>query len=288
MIVVLADLLPAVIAGVAVALVVHAWPRLHPSATRPGPGLVEREVQAHPGLRSMLRARLDPAQVMGGLLAVAVALVLAMAVLVGLVAVMIRTHRGIARFDARAAQWGASHANDAATSFLRAVSLFGGTAWGIVLLVVVVALELRRRSRRSVIAFLVLVVAGQNLIVNLTKVLVGRARPDVDRLTGFSSSSFPSGHAAQSAAMFAALGLVLGRGRSRPVRALLAGIAAAVAVAVATSRVLLGVHWLTDVIAGLAVGWGWFAVVSVAFGGRWLHFAAPVERAVHAAEKEVA
>jgi hypothetical protein len=43
------------------------------------------------------------------------------------------------------------------------------------------------------------------------------------------------------------------------------------------------VHWLSDVIAGLAFGWAWFAVCAIAFGGRFLHFAAPVEKATRIA-----
>jgi membrane-associated phospholipid phosphatase len=41
--------------------------------------------------------------------------------------------------------------------------------------------------------------------------------------------------------------------------------------------VLLGVHWVTDVAAGLALGWSWFALCAIAFGGRLLHFGAPLE-----------
>jgi undecaprenyl-diphosphatase len=48
---------------------------------------------------------------------------------------------------------------------------------------------------------------------------------------------------------------------------------------IAATRVLLDVHWLSDVIAGLALGWAWFAACSIAFGGRLMRFAAPAQTA---------
>ena len=73
-------------------------------------------------------------------------------------------------------------------------------------------------------------------------------------------------------------------GARRDWRSLLAGAAVAIAVGVAASRVLLDVHWLSDVIAGIVLGWGWFAVCSIAFGGRLLHFGAPAETVVETAK----
>ena len=61
-------------------------------------------------------------------------------------------------------------------------------------------------------------------------------------------------------------------------RAALIGGAVGIAVAVASSRVLLDVHWLSDVIAGLFLGWAWFAVCAIAFGGRLLRFGAQAEK----------
>ena len=79
---------------------------------------------------------------------------------------------------------------------------------------------------------------------------------------------------------------MLGRGVRPHGRALLAGAAAGIAVAVACTRIFLDVHWLTDTIAGLLLGWAWFAACSVAFGGRFLRFGAAAEEAVHEADLE--
>jgi len=66
------------------------------------------------------------------------------------------------------------------------------------------------------------------------------------------------------------------RGRNRRARALIVGACTAAAASIAATRVLLGVHWLSDVIAGLAVGSAWFCACAIAFGGRLLRFGAPI------------
>jgi undecaprenyl-diphosphatase len=128
-------------------------------------------------------------------------------------------------------------------------------------------------------AFIATVVLSQLAATNLIKVAVGRERPNIARLVGVSGFSFPSGHTAASAALYTAIALVAGRGRSRRTKAVLAGMAGGITVAVAMSRVLLGAHWLTDVIAGAALGWACFALCSIAYGGRLLRFGAPMEQA---------
>ena len=79
--------------------------------------------------------------------------------------------------------------------------------------------------------------------------------------------------------LFMAIALALGRGRGPRARVALVAGAVGLAVAVAATRALLGVHWFTDVLAGLLLGWLWFSVCSIVFGGRLLHFGTPVEQA---------
>ena len=148
------------------------------------------------------------------------------------------------------------------------------------MLVVTVALTTaptaRRHTTLTVAAYLATVVVGQNVISNVIKYAVDRARPSFHPLAGFSGPSFPSGHTTAAFACYCAFAVVLGRGRG-PVRQrqLLAG-AIGIATMVGTTRVMLGVHWLTDVVAGAALGLAWFSLSTVAFGGRLLRFGAPV------------
>jgi membrane-associated phospholipid phosphatase len=150
--------------------------------------------------------------------------------------------------------------------------------------VIVVALAatvyaMRAWRQWSVVLFFVVVLGGQLLLSNLIKVAVERVRPDVPPFHILSGPSFPSGHATAAAATWAAVALVLGRGRSPQLRAVLAGAGAGIAVAVACSRVFLGAHWTSDAVGGLVLGWTWFGLCAVAFGGRNLRFGAPAKQA---------
>ena len=149
--------------------------------------------------------------------------------------------------------------------------------------VLLVAVELVRVPNRWLVPFVVAVVGGEELLATLIKNLVDRARPAFNPAAATLGPSFPSGHTTTAAAFWAAAALLLGRRRPRAPRALLAGGAAGIAVAVASSRVLLDLHWLTDVIGGLALGWAWFALCGIAFGGRVLRFGVAAEVAESAA-----
>jgi membrane-associated phospholipid phosphatase len=254
-----------------------AWrlPNFDPGAPR-ADGPVQHEVEAHPQAASFLRRRLDPGAITGFGLTIALVMIVVGAVAIGSLLIMVRHNAGLARYDLTLARWGGSHATTGSTHFLRALSQLGGTPVMIGVAALAALVEYGRTRTRAVWAFMTVVVAGQVTIMNITKVIVNRARPDIHRLTGFSGSSFPSGHSATAAATFAAVALLVGRRRSQQAKALLAATAAGIAVAVAITRVLLGVHWMTDVIAGLAMGWAWFAFSSIAFGGRVLSFGKPV------------
>jgi undecaprenyl-diphosphatase len=241
-------------------------------------GLVEK-AHRHPALRRFVLARRDTTKATGLLLTVALTVITVLTLAVGLVLEMVQTRAGFARWDDAAARWGASHTTGTIEGVVRALTQLGSTVVVVVLCLVVSVVEYRRLATWAVPAFLATVVTSQLIVTNVIKVAVGRERPNVARLVAAQGFSFPSGHTAASAAAYAAIALVVGRRRSGRTKAVLGGAAAGVAVAVAMSRVLLGAHWLTDVIAGAFVGWACFALCSIAFGGRLLRFGAPVEAA---------
>ncbi len=237
-------------------------------------------------LRGFLRRRFDPAEATGLALTIALLLILLAALAFGQVADMVTSRTGLYRLDAAAAAWGARHATPASTAVLAALTWLGSTVVIVVLAAVAGFYDWYRRRRWTVLAFMATVVWGQNLIANGVKLLLHRGRPPVPHLADASGWSFPSGHSAAAAATYAALALLLGRGRRWRVKAWLGTAAAGVTILVASSRVLLGVHWVTDVAAGVALGLGWFAVCSIAFGGSVLVFGYTAAEAKVAAARE--
>jgi undecaprenyl-diphosphatase len=136
----------------------------------------------------------------------------------------------------------ARHRQPWLTVAARAVTLLGATV-----VVVPAVVVLARRQWAWALA----PVAGTWLTTAVLKEVVHRARPPASLAMAHGSGfSFPSGHAANAAAAYLAVGLVSGRRRWQA-----AGVALGVLVAV--TRLYLGVHWLTDVLGGLALGWAW-------------------------------
>ena len=272
-----------VVVGGAVALLASRWPSAqdpHVSAKT-----IAKEVTRHPGLAGHLRHHFNPKTETGVALITATAIVALGAVGIGVLLAMIRTKFGVDSLDVRFARFGAEHATSASSDFMRHVSEFGGTRGVILLAIIACIVEARRGQPRAVVFFLTLVVGGQFALSNGIKYLVERARPDFNRLTGFAGTSFPSGHSTAAAATLAAIALLATRRRSQHMKTLGAGLAAGVAAMVGATRVLLGVHWFSDVVAGLLLGWAWFALCSIAFGGRLLIFGLPIATAEAAAER---
>ncbi len=225
--------------------------------------------------------RLDPQAATGLVLSVALGVIVIGGVLLAALTFLVRSHSEVVRVDSSVAQWGHDHASAFATDVLDAITHVGEPTVVIALAVIVGVVETIRTRSRWVIPFMALVVAGNGIITTTVKHLADRARPTLNPIAHTLGPSFPSCHSSWSAAFFAATALLVMRGRNRRTQAMIAGLCTAAAVTIAATRVLLGVHWLSDVIAGLALGAAWFCVCAIAFGGRLLKFGAPAEQAEH-------
>jgi undecaprenyl-diphosphatase len=240
---------------------------------------LRRQARTHPWLRGVLRSRLDPQALTGLALTLALGAAIAGGLALGALAYLTRSSELVVRLDRAAGQWGADNATEWSTRSLGWITHLGDTWVCIAIAVVICLVELARERSWWIPAFVTTVVLGSVVLVNATKEALDRVRPEFNPIAETLGPSFPSGHSAMAAAFWAAVALLLARRRSRRTRTLLSAAAVAIAVAVAGSRVLLGVHWLSDVVAGVAFGWGWFALCSIAFGGRLLRLGAPVAEA---------
>lgn len=138
--------------------------------------------------------------------------------------------------------------------------------------------------RRDVAWMIGLSVTTGTVMVNLLKWAIARPRPDlVPHATTVFTQSFPSSHAMLSALVYLTLGALLARTQADSrVKVYLLIMAGALTVVVGTSRVYLGVHWPTDVLAGWAIGAAWALICWLAM--LWLQARGTIDTPAWSAE----
>ncbi len=146
--------------------------------------------------------------------------------------------------------------------FMQNITALGG--WPILTVLAVTlsgAFALTRRWPMLVI--LLAVVLGESIITGLLKSLFDRERPDfIPHLIYSSSASFPSGHAASASAVYLTFGFAIASLMTRKVlRYYSLGAALLIIFLIGVSRVYLGVHYPSDVVAGWCVGAAWASTV---------------------------
>jgi undecaprenyl-diphosphatase len=223
-----------------------------------GGGVLEqvRDLQARPLERFAVR-------ISAGLVAVAVA-GLAFAVLLALVH---GAWTPLEEFDRAVADALNSRVagSKIAVKILKSATDFGGrTALMLVLLAGTGYLLIRRQPR---LAVYVAVTAGGAFVLDpVVKLLVERVRPVVEApVAAAPGPSFPSGHALASLVSYGVLLLVFLPTLSRRWRVAGLAVVVTLVVVVGFTRMALGVHYLTDVVAGWALGVVWLTVTAVAF-----------------------
>jgi membrane-associated phospholipid phosphatase len=199
-----------------------------------------------------------PAPAPRPLLGAAVAVLLALAATAGLYAAF--TGVGPAEMDGALLGESLEVRTGALTALAVVVTDLGNTT-AMAVLAVAVALWSFCAGRRADAALAVGAMAGAGALFRGLKELLDRPRPPIgDRLVDATNESLPSGHATMSIVVIGTIVVLAWPGCGPAARAAMAVAAAVWVGAVGATRIYLGVHWFSDVIAGWLVGAAWLAL----------------------------
>jgi undecaprenyl-diphosphatase len=219
------------------------------------------------GVPAFVYRRLDPAQRYGLRLTLAAVGVVLVAVPFSALLFEVLAKGPLTRIDGDVANRlnDLVHGHPVWVHVLEAVSWLGRppTLW---VLTAAGAVWTFRRHQRRLTLFLIATTLGGAIVSTSVKLLVDRPRPEVDHpiITAF-GKSFPSGHALSSTVVFGALLLTFLPAVPLRYRTVSVVTTATLVAAIGASRVLLGVHFLSDVIAGFVLGLAWLALATAAF-----------------------
>ena len=214
-----------------------------------------------PRLHKHLAPRFSSADTFGLHLTLGALVLLAAGWAFGLIAAEVVAGAPLTLLDVQLANWFHSHKNSGWTPPMLFI-----THWhrqgGILAMALLVAWRLHARRERSWLLALGLTVPGGMLLNVLLKYTFQRPRPSFEEpLVTLATYSFPSGHASGATLFYGFLAAYLVcRLRGNGVRALVVAAGTVMVALVALSRVYLGAHYLSDVVAGIAFGSAWLAV----------------------------
>jgi undecaprenyl-diphosphatase len=170
------------------------------------------------------------------------------------------------QLDATSHDWAVSERSPGSTTFFALMSVIGGpVVLGVATAIVVGWLVFRKRYRWAIY---VAVTAGGGALLNMElKRYFERARPALaEMLRRAHGYSFPSGHAMGSAVVIGAFTyLAIRTLHTWPYKAAVIAFGISFVLAVAASRVYLGVHWISDIGAGLSAGLVWVATTTIGY-----------------------
>ena len=148
---------------------------------------------------------------------------------------------------------------------MRVLSTIGATwSWAVILTVVVGWLMWRHSPRLAV--FVAVTAVTSSILNNVVKVAVARARPvSVDPVAVATGFSFPSGHAQSAVVGCGLLVVVFAPVAGLVARRIVVTVAVVMVLGIGFSRIALGVHYLTDVLAGYVLGLAWLAAMLAVF-----------------------
>lgn len=217
--------------------------------------------QNHSRLRRFIAARLSPEGELGLHLTVGLLLLLCAAWAFGKIAEDVVRGATITVVDVRLAHWFHARATPGFTRIMLVITHWNSIAGSCIMAALLALWFWRRRARYWLILTLIAVPGGMLLNVAM-KHAFQRARPSFDDpLLTLATYSFPSGHTAAATVFYGLLACYLVRRvRGWGPRALVVAAACALVMVVALSRMYLGAHYLSDVLAATAEGTAWLAI----------------------------
>ncbi|MGW7680892.1 phosphatase PAP2 family protein [Kribbella sp. NPDC054772] len=183
---------------------------------------------------------------------------------------------GLAAFDPHLTQDFVAHRTAGLSKLAQTITFFGGVPVLTAITVIVAGLLrlLTHRWRSSII--LLVGMSGAALLTTIIKLLIGRHRPDSSMVIGTVNTgfSFPSGHTLSGTTFFLLLaGLLWYSAASRALKIAGTALAVVLSIAMGLSRVYLGYHWATDVLAGWTLALTWLCLLATA-----IHFISTRQR----------